>query len=73
MSARLHQTKMGKVFFERDVPRIADALERIAKVMETGAVAEPLVAKLNAELLTTAAELFGIEVMPSDLEDTDDT
>ena len=71
--SQLHQTKMGKVFFERDVPRIADALERIAKVMETGAVAEPLVAKLNAELLTTAAELFGIEVMPSDLEDTDDT
>jgi len=29
------QTPMGRRFYESDVPRIASALERIAKAMET--------------------------------------
>lgn len=31
---KFFQTIMGKKFFERDVPRIADALVRIAKALE---------------------------------------
>jgi len=31
--AELHETMMGKKFFEGDIPRIAKALEEIAKAL----------------------------------------
>ena len=34
MSVQFHDTTMGDRFFKGDIPRIADALERIAKAME---------------------------------------
>lgn len=34
MSAEFFQTRMGKKFYEADVPRLANALEQIAKEMK---------------------------------------
>ncbi len=66
-----HETKMGRIFFEGTAPRIATALETIAKRLNTPATAAvlPGTCEVPADFL---AELYLGNYDPSDEPDTEE-
>ncbi len=66
-----HETKMGRIFFEGTVPRIATALETIAKRLDMSATAAvlPGICEVPADFL---AELYQGSYDPSDEPDNED-
>ncbi len=66
-----HETKMGHDFYERTAPRIATALEVIAKRLDTPATAAvlPNTCEIPADFL---AELYQGNYDPSDEPDTEE-
>lgn len=62
------QTRMGHVFFETTVPRIASALERIATALERPQPAQPSLAAVAASLNERADVYRDMPPMPHDPE-----
>lgn len=66
-----HETKMGRIFYERTAPRIAKALEVIAKRLDAPAATAvlPGTCEVPADFL---AELYQGSYDPSDEPDSED-
>jgi len=71
MFMNFHETKMGRIFFEGTAPRIAQALEVIAKRLDTPATAAvlPGTCEVPADFL---AELYQGSYDPSEEPDNED-